>query len=86
MKTEIKESKPTQSSPVIPIKKVIADSLEKSDPANKKVKRLRKSSALQAASMGRSAVNQEKASSSTDINGSSGLSNTGPVVSYDEED
>ena len=86
MKTEIKKTKPTTSFAVIPDKKVIAGPLAKNDSANKKVKPLKKSSALKAASMGRSAVNAVKGSSSSDVNGSSGLSNTGPVVSYDEKD
>ena len=86
MKTEIKEPKSTQSSPAIPVKKVIADPLVKSDSVNKKVKPLKKSSALKAASMGRGAINQVKARSLADVKGSSGLSNTGPVVSYEEKD
>ena len=86
MKTEIKETKPTKSFAVIPDKKVIADPVAKNDLVNKKVKPLKKSSALKAASMGRSAVSAVKGSSSSDVSGSSGLSNTGPVVSYEEKD
>ena len=86
MKPEIKETKHSKSFAAIPDKKALADPLTKSDSVNKKVKPLRKSSALKAASMGRSAVNAVKGSSSSDVNGSSGLSNTGPVVSYEEKD
>jgi hypothetical protein len=45
----------------------------------------KKSSALLAASKGRSAVDQVKARSGGDVRGSSGLTNTGPFVSYDNE-
>ena len=45
-----------------------------------------KSSALVAASMGRSAVDHVKASSRGDMSGSSGLANTGPDTSYSNED
>ncbi|MEO7044896.1 MAG: hypothetical protein ABI091_06280 [Ferruginibacter sp.] len=86
MKTEIREAKTTKSNAVIPVKKVIANPLVKGDSVNKKVKPLKKSSALKAASMGRSAINQVKARSLADVKGSSGLSNSGPVVSYEEED
>ncbi len=86
MKTEIREAKTTKSNAVIPVKKVIANPLVKSDSVNKKVKPLKKSSAIIAASMGLSAVNQVKARSLADVKGSSGLSNVGPVVSYEEED
>ena len=86
MKAEIKETKPTKSKAAIPDKRVMADLLTKSDSVNKKVKPLKKSSALKAASMGRSAINEVKGRSSSDVIGSSGLSNTGPVVSYEEKD
>lgn len=42
----------------------------------------KKSSALLAASQGRSAVANVKARSGKDVRGSSGLANTGPVASY----
>ena len=45
-----------------------------------------KSSALVAASLGRSAVDHVKASSRGDMSGSSGLANTGPNTSYSNED
>jgi predicted RNA-binding protein with PUA domain len=49
----------------------------------KQPKPLKKSSALVAASMGRSAVGAEDAHSSKDVRGSSGLANTGTIISYD---
>lgn len=55
--------------------------------AEKKQKKLPgKSSALVAASFGRSAVDHVKASSRGDMSGSSGLANTGPDTSYSNED
>ncbi|MDQ2862580.1 MAG: hypothetical protein M3R50_02825 [Bacteroidota bacterium] len=42
-------------------------------------------SALVAASMGRSVLDHVKAHSSGNVSGSSGLENTGPDVSYEEE-
>ncbi|HEV8079366.1 MAG TPA: hypothetical protein VGP43_01540 [Chitinophagaceae bacterium] len=44
----------------------------------------KKSSALLAASKGRSAVDNVKAASGKDVRGSSGLANTGPFVSYED--
>ncbi len=44
----------------------------------------KKSSALLAASKGRSAVDNVKANSGKDVRGSSGLANTGPFVSYED--
>ncbi len=46
-------------------------------------KPLKKSSALLAASMSRSAVDPVNAHSSKDVRGSSGLANTGTIISYD---
>lgn len=43
----------------------------------------KKSSASVAASVGRSAVDAVKATSSRDVRGSSGLANTGTIISYD---
>ena len=55
--------------------------------AGKKQKRQKKhTSAGVAASAGRSAVDQVKASSRRDVDGTSGLTNTGPFVSYEKED
>ena len=44
------------------------------------------SSALKAADKGRSAVDNAKHSAASDIKGSSNLSNTGPNVSYENEE
>ncbi|MEO9003872.1 MAG: hypothetical protein ABI288_04005 [Ginsengibacter sp.] len=49
----------------------------------KQKKRVTKSSALLAASMGRSAVDAVDTHASKDVRGSSGLANTGTVISYD---
>ena len=49
-------------------------------------KKKHNSSALQAASMGRSAVGQVKGSASADVSGGSGLSNTEPVANYEGKD
>ena len=50
---------------------------------NKQKKTLKKSSGIVPDAVGRSAVNQVKASSSRDVRGSSGLANTGTIISYD---
>ena len=55
-------------------------------PVDKKVagkKPLKKSSALLAASKARSTVGGVSAHSSKDVRGSSGLANTGTIISYD---
>lgn len=49
-------------------------------------KKIKNSSALIAASKGRSAVDQVKVRSKGDVSGSGGLTNTGPFVSYENED
>jgi hypothetical protein len=60
------------------------DDINKSKPAEKKLKKpMKKSSGLVAASAGRSAVDAVKARSSKDVRGSSGLANTGTIISYD---
>ncbi len=52
--------------------------------AEKKQKKpLKKSSGFVASSVGRSAVDAVKPHSSRDIRGSSGLANTGTIISYD---
>lgn len=43
----------------------------------------KKSSGIVADAVGRSAVNQVKATSSKNIRGASGLANTGTIISYD---
>lgn len=55
---------------------------KKADQSTKKSPK--KSSALLAASKGRSAVDNVKAASVKDVRGSSGLTNTGPFVSYED--
>lgn len=66
------------------------DSLNKIEtgttPIDKKIavkKSPKKSSALLAASKGRSAVDAVNATSSRDVRGNSGLANTGTIISYD---
>ena len=60
------------------------DGINKGKPSEKKTKKAgKKSSALVASSVGRSAVDAVKAHSSKDVRGSSGLANTGTIISYD---
>ncbi len=63
-------------------KKGIAPIEKKLNQSSKKTPK--KSSALLAASKGRSAVDSVKAASGKDVRGSSGLANTGPFVSYED--
>ena len=52
--------------------------------ADKKQKTVpKKSTGIVADAVGRSAVNQVKATSSKNVRGSSGLANTGTIISYD---
>lgn len=44
-----------------------------------------KSSALVAASLGRSAVDAVQPTAGTDVKGTSGLTNSGPVVNYEDK-
>lgn len=53
----------------------VADKKQKSAP--------KKSSGIVADAVGRSAVSQVKHNSSRDVRGSSGLANTGTIISYD---
>ena len=77
---EIKSNKPVANQ--VNEKKITPDKL-----GEKKQKKLPgKSSALVAASLGRSAVDHVKASSRGDMSGSSGLANTGPNTSYSNDD
>ncbi len=82
-KTALKDNlKSEKIKPNKPVAKITPDKVEK-----KKQKKLPgKSSALVAASLGRSAVDHVKAVSRGDVSGSSGLANTGPYVSYEKED
>ena len=70
---------------IIPIDKKDTGNVMLEKPAEKKQrKRIKKSSALIAASMARSAVDAVDARSSKDVRGSSGLANTGTIISsYD---
>ncbi len=69
---------------VTPIDKKDTRNLMPEKPTQKKQrKRMKKSSALLAASMGRSAVDAVDARSSKEVRGSSGLTNTGTIISYD---
>ncbi len=82
-KTALKDN--VKSEKIIPNTSVVKISPDKV--AAKKQKKLSgKSSALVAASLGRSAVDHVRAHSRGDIRGSSGLANTGPFVSYERED
>ena len=72
-----KESKPT-------VNQVNKKSIAPDKVADKKQKiPIKKSSGIVADAVGRSAVNQVKANSSRDVRGSSGLANTGTIISYD---
>ncbi|MEO7485713.1 MAG: hypothetical protein ABIU77_01375 [Ferruginibacter sp.] len=60
------------------------DDITKSEPVKKKGgKLIKKSTGIVASSVGRSAVDIVKARSSKDVRGSSGLANTGTIISYD---
>ncbi len=81
-KTVLKKDSTKESKPGV--KQVNKKSVAPDKVADKKQKTApKKSSALVAASVGRSAVNQVKATSSKDVRGSSGLANTGTIISYD---
>ena len=69
---------------IISIDKKDTGNLMPEKPSEKKQrKRMKKSSALLAASMERSAVDAVEPYSSKEIRGSSGLANTGTIISYD---
>jgi len=61
------------------------DKAESTKPGINKIKKksTKKSSSFVPASVGRSAVEAVKANSSKNIRGSSGLANTGTIISYD---
>ena len=89
-KTELKENQNMDVSeadqlPVKQIDKEGKENIANSEVAEKKKKK-HISSALVAASLGRSAVDRMKAHTSRDISGSSGLLNSGPFVSYENEE
>ncbi len=64
-------------------KKDTKDIMPEKIAGKKQKKPSKKSSALLAASLGRSAVDAVKPHSSKDVRGSSGLANTGTIISYD---
>jgi hypothetical protein len=76
-KDSTKESKPSvnqvNKQNIAPNK--VADKKQKTQP--------KKSSGIVTDAVWRSAVNQVKANSSRDVKGSSGLANTGTIISYD---
>ena len=76
-KDSAKDSKPSvdqvKKQNIAPVK--VADKNEKIP--------TKKSPGIVAGAVGRSAVNQVKANSSRDVRGSSGLANTGTIISYD---
>ncbi len=84
-KTELQKDGVNETKPgVNPIDKNDEKNIMPEKVAEKKQKKpSKKSSALLAASLGRSAVDAVKANSSKDVRGSSGLANTGTIISYD---
>ena len=89
-KTGLKENQSMDVSEAdqLPVKQI--DKEGKENIANSEVAKKKKkkhiSSALVAASLGRSAVDRMKAHTLRDISGSSGLLNSGPFVSYENEE
>ena len=88
-KTELKENQNMDVSEAnqLPAKQIDKgkENIAKSE-VTKKKKKKHISSALVAASLGRSAVDRMKPHASRDISGSSGLLNSGPFVSYENEE
>lgn len=85
-KTVLKENlKPEDTKATKPgVNKIDKKNIAPDKVAHKKQKiPTKKSSALVAASAGRSALDAVKANSSRDVRGSSGLANTGTIISYD---
>jgi len=81
-KTVLKKDRTNDSKPTV--NKVNEQNIEPKKVADKKQKtQPKKSSGIVADAVGRSAVNQVKANSSRDVRGSSGLANTGTIISYD---
>lgn len=83
-KTELQKNGVNKIKPgVNPIDKKDTKNIAPEKVAEKKQKKpSKKSSALVAASMGRNAVDAVDAHSSKDVRGSSGLANTGTIISY----
>ncbi|MEO5593944.1 MAG: hypothetical protein ABIR15_03320 [Chitinophagaceae bacterium] len=84
-KPVLQKSGISKMKPIInPIDKKEASNIMAEKVAEKKQNNpLKKSSVLVAASKGRSVVDAVNAHSSKDVRGSSGLSNTGTIISYD---
>ncbi|MEO7312722.1 MAG: hypothetical protein ABIX01_20225 [Chitinophagaceae bacterium] len=81
-KTVTKKDTSKESNPTV--NQVARKNAEPNKVEDKKQKTTtKKSSALVAAAVGRSAVSQVKGSASRDVRGSSGLANTGTIISYD---
>ena len=89
-KTELKENQNIDVSEANQLPEKQIDKEGKENIANSEVTKKKKkkhiSSALVAASLGRSAVDRMKPHTSRDISGSSGLLNSGPFVSYENEE
>ncbi len=64
-------------------KKDTKNTLPEKSAEKKQKKPVKKSSALLAASKGRSTIDAVDAHSSKDVRGSSGLANTGTIINYD---
>ncbi|MEO7463426.1 MAG: hypothetical protein ABIT96_11900 [Ferruginibacter sp.] len=81
-KTVLKKDSTKNSKPVV--NQVDKKSIAPGKVADKKQnKPIKKKSGIVADAVGRSAVDQVKANSSRDVRGSSGLGNTGTIISYD---
>jgi len=84
---QLKKNEPNESSPNVNKidekgeKKVTSDKIAE----KKKKVSPKKSSALVAASLGRSAVDAVQPNSGQDVKGTSDLANTGPFVSYEDK-
>jgi hypothetical protein len=89
-KTGLKENQSMDVSEADQLPEKLIDKEGKENTANSEVAKKKKkkhiSSALVAASLGRSAVDRMKPHASRDISGSSGLLNSGPFVSYENEE
>ncbi len=69
---------------VNPVDKIVPEKLLTEKVSDKKPKKVTKpSTAFDPASIGSSAVDAVKAHSSRDVRGSSGLANTGTIISYE---
>jgi len=88
-KTELKENSDLDVTEAnkVPVKQIDKDGKENiADGETTEKKKKKHVSALVAASLGRSAVDHMKPHSSRDVSGSNGLLNSGPFVSYENEE